>query len=197
MYRSLSRFLALLAALGLMTPPALGIPFSTTTSSSEAPLNTDASGVLVLESESPACDDPLLSEVGELARQRETIADRLIELGDEPEQAIVASNLLAEDDLAVFSAHPEMLQRAGAAGGGRARVAAQLISLDCEVEVARELAARLTPEDLVVLLNNPEMMQRAGGLGVSATAWIIGGLIVAGLILLAASSNSSGSVSIQ
>jgi hypothetical protein len=77
----------------------------------------------------------------------------------------------------------------------RATVTAKLIDLGYGAEEAAELASQLTPADLDVLASNPGMMQRAGDISQTTTAYIIGGLIVAGIVILAV--NGSGFVSIS
>jgi hypothetical protein len=69
----------------------------------------------------------------------------------------------------------------------RASVAVQLVALDYTTAQAREAVALLTPEDLAVLGANPAMLQRAADedLANVREAWIIGILIVGGLIALA------------
>ena len=70
-----------------------------------------------------------------------------------------------------------------------------LLDLGYEPEAAREAAGLLRPEDLIVLLENPLMMQRAGELDNLRTSYIVGGLIVAGIVALAVA--GSGSVQIN
>ncbi len=71
----------------------------------------------------------------------------------------------------------------------RARIAAQLVSLRRPPEVAQAAAAALTAEDLEVLAANPRMMQEAGESGQVAFSIIVGCLIIAGIIALAAASD--------
>lgn len=50
---------------------------------------------------------------------------------------------------------------------------------------------RLTAADVAVLVANPRMLQVAGGMSQSAQAYLIGGLIVAGIIALAVASDNA------
>jgi hypothetical protein len=77
----------------------------------------------------------------------------------------------------------------------RAEVARQLVSLGYDPAEADRAAGELTDEDIAVLLGNPKMMQTAGESPNLTAAFIIGGVIVAGVIILAA--NGSGSISIN
>jgi hypothetical protein len=77
----------------------------------------------------------------------------------------------------------------------RARIAADLVDLGYAPESAADMAAQLTPDDLAVLTANPKMMQQAGTMSNTTIALIVGGLIVVGIIILAA--NGSGFVSIS
>ena len=76
----------------------------------------------------------------------------------------------------------------------REAIARQLIEIGRTSDAARNTASRLTAEDLEVLLANPEMMQVAGAVSQMAVAYLIGGLIVAGIVILIVA--GSGSVSI-
>ena len=72
----------------------------------------------------------------------------------------------------------------------RNRIVHALIELDYEPARAREMAACLTAEDVAVLDANPRMIQAGGTLSKTGRAYLIGGLIVAGIVILAANSNS-------
>jgi hypothetical protein len=71
--------------------------------------------------------------------------------------------------------------------GQRLWIAAELIALGRAPDAALEAASRLTAEDLAVLLANPRMIQAAGASNRVLMSIIIGALIIAGLIALAAS----------
>jgi hypothetical protein len=83
----------------------------------------------------------------------------------------------------------------GALSADRAEVARQLVSLGYEPAEADVAATELTDEDIAVLLGHPKMMQSAGETPNLTAAFIVGAVIVAGVIILAA--NGSGSISIN
>lgn len=74
---------------------------------------------------------------------------------------------------------------------GRAQIAAGLIKIGYDPEPARGMASQLTPADLQVLLANPKMMQQAGTMSTQTTAFIIGGVIVAGIVVLAVAGDAT------
>ena len=76
----------------------------------------------------------------------------------------------------------------------RQHIVAQLVDLGYAPIQASDMAGELTAEDLDVLLANPDMMQR-GGDDIVVWAFIVGVLIVAGIVVLAA--NGSGSVHVN
>lgn len=74
----------------------------------------------------------------------------------------------------------------------RMLVALSLVDLGFTPSEARRAALELTDDDIAVLLDNEQMMQRAGDLSNLGAAYLIGTLIVVGIIILAA--NGSGFV---
>jgi len=163
------RIITAVALAGLLARPAMA---------------TQLSAASTLEDTSPVRAD---------ATTRMTaVADRLVELGDAPEAARAATSRLTEDDLAVLAANPGMLRRAGADASGTDRVATHLVALGADAGTAGVQAAMLLPEDIAVLLRNPEMLQRAGAMSETSQALLIGGLLIGGLVVLGASSSSSG-----
>jgi len=74
----------------------------------------------------------------------------------------------------------------------RMLIALRLVDLGFTPSEARQAALELTDDDIAVLLDNERMMQRAGDLSNLGAAYLIGTLIVVGIIILAA--NGSGFV---
>jgi len=74
----------------------------------------------------------------------------------------------------------------------RMLIALQLVEVGFTADEARQAAIELTDADIAVLLDNERMMQRAGDLSNVGAAYLIGTLIVVGIIILAA--NGSGFV---
>lgn len=74
----------------------------------------------------------------------------------------------------------------------RRQVESQLVELGRAADEAASLADQLTEADLIVLGANPQMMQEAG----NSLFWtlLIGALLIAGLVAIAASSNGSVSI---
>ncbi len=77
---------------------------------------------------------------------------------------------------------------------GRQLIAGQMTQLGYEPQAARDAASRLTAADLEVLLANPEMMQAAGALSATAQAYILGILIVGGIVALGIAGSASVSI---
>jgi hypothetical protein len=77
----------------------------------------------------------------------------------------------------------------------RQAVAAQLVLLGRDADDAAQAAACLAAADIEVLLGNPNMMQVGGGDG-TWLAILAGVLLIAGLIVVAASSNGSVMISV-
>jgi hypothetical protein len=109
---------------------------------------------------------------------------------DPPPAEVIVVESEAVDDAGPVDAAPAT----EADDAGRAQIAADLVDLGYAPELAADMAAQLTPDDLAVLTANPKMMQQAGTMSNTTIALIVGGLIVAGIIILAA--NGSGFVSI-
>lgn len=65
------------------------------------------------------------------------------------------------------------------------RMSEQLIDLGYTPVQAETMAGELTEDDLQVLLGHPKMMQRAGHVNATDTAWILGTVLIVGIILLA------------
>lgn len=73
----------------------------------------------------------------------------------------------------------------------RAIVEQRLVDLGYEPGAASEAADLLRPEDLIVLIEHPLMLQRAGELDHLMATYIFGGLIVAGIVVLAVAGTGS------
>jgi len=78
----------------------------------------------------------------------------------------------------------------------RSAIEERLVALGYAPEAAREAAGLLTPDDLSVLLENPLMMQRAGALDALTQSYIIGGLLVAGIVALAIAGSATVHVNV-
>lgn len=63
----------------------------------------------------------------------------------------------------------------------------QLIAIGTEPDDASAMVAELTPDDLVLFASHPNMIQR-GGAKATDTAWILGTIVVVGVIALAVAS---------
>jgi hypothetical protein len=117
--------------------------------------------------------------------------------GAGPEQSIVTERGPATPQAApVMDDRPPV--KADAAediDSARALVAVKLVELGFTAEEARQAAIELTDDDIAVLLENERMMQRAGDLSNLGAAYLIGTLIVVGIVILAA--NGSGFVNIN
>ena len=114
--------------------------------------------------------------------------------------AVVALLALAEPALGIGSgAAVHFATRSTLAAAAtvppRVTIERQLLALGYAPDAASDAAAHLTADDLAVLLDNPLMMQRAGELDNLTRSYIIGGLIVAGVVALAIA--GSGSVTIN
>jgi hypothetical protein len=102
---------------------------------------------------------------------------------DVPGQSVVPEN---------GSARPQAAAAAGENDPARMLIALKLVDLGFTASEAREAALELTDDDIAILLDNEQMMQRAGDLSTLGAAYLIGTLIVVGIIILAA--NGSGFV---
>jgi hypothetical protein len=117
---------------------------------------------------------------------------------EQPEQSVVE----VESAPAAPQAAPVMDDRpvgdvdaAGDIDPARALIAVRLVELGFTAEEAQQAAIELTDADIAVLLENDRMMQRAGDLSNLGAAYLIGTLIVVGIVILAA--NGSGFVNIK
>ena len=75
----------------------------------------------------------------------------------------------------------------------QAQIAGRLVELGRRPEDARAAAMALTADDIRVLLEHPRMLQPAAGVDNVTMTFIIGALIVAGIIVAAAASDGSAS----
>lgn len=76
---------------------------------------------------------------------------------------------------------------------GRRAILVRMVAerrLGAPAEVSEQVG-RLTGADIAVLLANPRMLQVAGGMSRTTQAYLIGGLILAGIIALAVASDSA------
>ena len=85
--------------------------------------------------------------------------------------------------------------RERAVARAREHVASTLVQLDYAPARAKSMAARLTDDDLAIFAAHPEMLQVAGNRSISQEAFVIGALIVAGIVILAA--NGSATVMVR
>ncbi len=174
---SFRRVVAVIAMVSLLSPTAMGLPVIA------AHRSVDVAEASTAASSSTA------------AARLEIGAD-LLALGETPRDAATDAAALSDADVAVLGAHPAMLQRASASGGAQEAVTAQLTGLGYSTPEARLLVMQMTPADLAVLAAHPEMLQRAGDLSQKQTAFLIWGLIFAGLIAWAIFGNASSSGSL-
>jgi len=98
------------------------------------------------------------------------------------EQSVVPENGSAKPQAAA----------AGEIEPARLLIALRLVDLGFTASEARQATLELTDDDIAILLDNEQMMQRAGDLSNLGAAYLIGTLIVVGIIILAA--NGSGFV---
>ncbi|MDY7108675.1 MAG: hypothetical protein SYC29_08555 [Planctomycetota bacterium] len=108
--------------------------------------------------------------------------------GADPEQSMVTERGRAAPQ-AARGAEDRPVEKVDPA---RAVIAVKLVELGFTDEEAQQAAAELTGADIAVLLENDRMMQRAGDLSNTGAAYLIGTLIVVGIVILAA--NGSGFV---
>ena len=66
----------------------------------------------------------------------------------------------------------------------RAIIAVQLVALGDTPSCGKDAAGRLTAEDLAVLLANPLMMQRAGALNELQLSYVLGAVVIGGIVAL-------------
>ena len=71
----------------------------------------------------------------------------------------------------------------------RQALAQRLVELGHTPEEAIALVVQLTDADLAVLSENPRMVQRAGTMSNLTEAYVIGAIIIAGIVILAVSGN--------
>ena len=107
---------------------------------------------------------------------------------EEPGQSIVVESERATPQAAGGSGEPAASENDPA----RMLMAISLVDLGFTASEARRAALELTDDDIAVLLDNERMMQRAGDMSNLGAAYLIGTLIVVGIIILAA--NGSGYV---
>ena len=108
--------------------------------------------------------------------------------GEEPAQSSVGEEENATPQAAVRAEDRPVSEN----DPGRILIALRLVDLGFTASEARQAALELTDDDIAILLDNEQMMQRAGGLSNLGAAYLIGTLIVVGIIILAA--NGSGFV---
>jgi hypothetical protein len=113
--------------------------------------------------------------------------------GAEPEQSVMVEAARATPQAAAAARSSD--RGAGEIAYARMLIALRLVELGFTDEEAQQAAAELTADDIAVLLENERMMQRAGDLSNVGAAYLIGTLIVVGIIILAA--NGSGYVTIN
>jgi hypothetical protein len=101
-------------------------------------------------------------------------------------QPVLASPPAGEASVSTSVARPAAPAVQPPADDGRRQVYEQLLELGRAPGSALDAALRLNAEDLNVLLAHPEMMQAAGASSSVTTSIILGLLIIAGLIALAA-----------
>jgi hypothetical protein len=108
--------------------------------------------------------------------------------GAQPGQSIAAEGERATPQAAADADH----KPAEEIDPMRALIALKLVELGFTGAEAQQAAVELTDDDIAVLRENERMMQRAGDLSNVGAAYLIGTLIVVGIVILAA--NGSGFV---